>query len=200
MELIRSLTEEEIEENENAVENGLKKGMTWLFRHFKEPIKTTDTLSKTRKFTENMGDRDGTLENGKTIPTTPIILDKDVTPAISEEAVVDNINQWRQGMAESHGVIQKFTTLNDEFTERIKEENREIDEKNISDERATKSKMEKNIKRDGDKVRYVVGNGTTTLSVWGNGFGMEGENLRVQFQGTSLLDNEEVEGTSPYGN
>lgn len=51
-------------------------------------------------------------------------------------------------------MIQKFTTLNDEFTERIKEENREIDEKNISVERATKSKMEKNIKRDGElKIR-----------------------------------------------
>ncbi|PKK43092.1 hypothetical protein RhiirC2_804351 [Rhizophagus irregularis] len=50
--------------------------------------------------------------------------------------------------AESHGVIQKFTTLNDEFT-RIKEENREIYEKIINNKRATKSKMEKNIKRDG---------------------------------------------------
>lgn len=38
------------------------------------------------------------LGNGKTIPTTPIILDKDVTPTISKEAVVDNISQWRQGM------------------------------------------------------------------------------------------------------
>ncbi|CAB5357669.1 unnamed protein product [Rhizophagus irregularis] len=99
-----------------------------------------------------LGTREAELNPDNIISTNPQSLD--VTPAISEEAVVDNINQWRQGMAESHGVIQKFTTLNDEFTERIKEENREIDEKNISDERATKSKMEKNIKRDGElKIR-----------------------------------------------
>ncbi|PKY54703.1 hypothetical protein RhiirA4_473658 [Rhizophagus irregularis] len=116
------------------------------------------------------------LGNGKTIPTTPIILDKDVTPTILE-AAVDNISQWRQGMvsvvestkvaskqlqkdnvqpekvvkanlqlikkAESHGVIQKFTTLNDEFTERIKEENKEIDKKI----KAIKSKMGKEYKK-----------------------------------------------------
>ncbi|GBC45015.2 hypothetical protein GLOIN_2v1772571 [Rhizophagus irregularis DAOM 181602=DAOM 197198] len=198
MELIRSLTEEEIEESQ------LKQQI--LSQGHENSRKTWETGMGSA-----LGTREAELNPDNIISTNPQSLD--VTPAISEEAVVDNINQWRQAVktvtehaqlrvnelkqifkdcrrdmewelikketceeAESHGVIQKFTTLNDEFTERIKEENREIDEKNISVERATKSKMEKNIKRDGDKVRYVVGNGTTTLSVWGNGFGMEGGN------------------------
>ncbi|POG73332.1 hypothetical protein GLOIN_2v1772571 [Rhizophagus irregularis DAOM 181602=DAOM 197198] len=139
MELIRSLTEEEIEESQ------LKQQI--LSQGHENSRKTWETGMGSA-----LGTREAELNPDNIISTNPQSLD--VTPAISEEAVVDNINQWRQGMAESHGVIQKFTTLNDEFTERIKEENREIDEKNISVERATKSKMEKNIKRDGElKIR-----------------------------------------------
>jgi hypothetical protein len=38
-------------------------------------------------------------------------------------------------------------TLNNKFTKRVKEENRETDEKNINDKRATKNVMEKEYKK-----------------------------------------------------
>ncbi|PKY56751.1 hypothetical protein RhiirA4_477264 [Rhizophagus irregularis] len=126
-------------------------------------------------------------------------------PTISEETVVDTINQWRRDInilednmvattknillnseilrdyvtpkveelknifvscgeemewtaiekevygdtraAELHEVIQKYTTLNNEFTKRVKEENRETDEKNINNKRAAKNVMEKEYKK-----------------------------------------------------
>ncbi|CAG8538557.1 17468_t:CDS:2 [Rhizophagus irregularis] len=45
--------------------------------------------------------------------------------------------------AESHEVIQKFTTLNDEFTKRVKE----TDPKNMNEKRATKSQEKMYKKR-----------------------------------------------------
>lgn len=49
--------------------------------------------------------------------------------------------------AESHDVIQRYTTLNNDFTKRIKEENREIDLKNINEKRAGKSPNEKKYQK-----------------------------------------------------
>jgi hypothetical protein len=40
---------------------------------------------------------------------------------------------------EGHELIQKYTVLNKEFENRVKEENHEQDEKNINEKRAQKS-------------------------------------------------------------
>ncbi|RGB34434.1 hypothetical protein C1646_760571 [Rhizophagus diaphanus] len=121
---LSGVTEEEIEENENAMQTTVENGHE-------------NSKADGQKFMENRGDSDGfstdestgrkeaelnptqdsttdniistnpqslgnsrvsMLENGKTIPTIPIILEKDVTPTITEEKVMDNISQWKQGM------------------------------------------------------------------------------------------------------
>ncbi|CAB4394671.1 unnamed protein product [Rhizophagus irregularis] len=45
--------------------------------------------------------------------------------------------------AEPYNVIQRYTMLNNDFTKRVKEVNREMDTKNINEKRATKSLMGK---------------------------------------------------------
>ncbi|PKB94623.1 hypothetical protein RhiirA5_438370 [Rhizophagus irregularis] len=49
----------------------------------------------------------------------------------------------------SHDVIQKFTTLNDEFTKRVKEENREMDIKNMNEKEQPGTLRKRNIRKGG---------------------------------------------------
>ncbi|CAB4381384.1 uncharacterized protein OCT59_027983 [Rhizophagus irregularis] len=49
--------------------------------------------------------------------------------------------------AESHDVILKFTSLNNSFSKRVKEENRELNEKNINEKRVTKSPKERECQK-----------------------------------------------------
>ncbi|RGB35942.1 hypothetical protein C1646_667349 [Rhizophagus diaphanus] len=72
--------------------------------------------------------------------------------------------------AESHDVIQRYMTLNNDFTKRVKEENRETDTKNINEKRVTKSLMFRhpidlilfcvNIVIDYDVILYNTNKGT----------------------------------------
>ncbi|PKB97327.1 hypothetical protein RhiirA5_384741 [Rhizophagus irregularis] len=54
-----------------------------------------------------------------------------------------NLFNLRVIQAESYDVIQRYTTLNNDFTKRVKEENCETDTRNINEKRATKSPMVK---------------------------------------------------------
>lgn len=44
---------------------------------------------------------------------------------------------------ETHDIVKKYNELNKNFVVRVKEENRELDEKNINEKRAQKSPKEK---------------------------------------------------------
>uniref|UniRef100_U9UBT4 Uncharacterized protein n=1 Tax=Rhizophagus irregularis (strain DAOM 181602 / DAOM 197198 / MUCL 43194) TaxID=747089 RepID=U9UBT4_RHIID len=95
MELIRSLTEEEIEESQ------LKQQI--LSQGHENSRKTWETGMGSA-----LGTREAELNPDNIISTNPQSLD--VTPAISEEAVVDNINQWRQERYVAPKIIELINT------------------------------------------------------------------------------------------
>lgn len=49
--------------------------------------------------------------------------------------------------SESHDVIQFYTTLNSDFEKRVKEENGEVDTRNMNEKRAQKSPKEKDYQK-----------------------------------------------------